>query len=1218
MANYSWKEIQSFNFTVNKILFANNMFVAVGDGGNIRTSNDGISWAQITTGLSGSVRLNAVTFGGGVWVVVGDYGTILSSTDNGNTWSSSGSITTNNMHFTDVDFGNNIFVAVSTGGSQDSASHGPPTNPIHAIYCSTLSGNAIGAWSFVQGSNAITSALGTTPTLIRYVRYSRSGVSSPWLAGRRGVGLNNLQQIYRNNTQPTTNNSWPQSGIFPNTVAGIGVLTGLFYVDNNFYILSRRSTGTGITELGVGEARVNMIDPTTTTPAPTNNFNSGINHDLHQMIAFNGQRLVVGNNGTMLISTGPATYVDYSDRPSGLTTQNLLTAAFGNDNLVIAGESGVSWVRTEVPNFLITASSNPTEGGTISGTGNFPQNSHINLIATPNSNFRHVRWEKDGDFAGGSPTLPIIVTGDAHYTAIFADSTIKPRILTNLSLQEDVYNTTAIDRRIEALNIVDANQQKQINSLLGSLIYLGRIEEANPNQNQLTNRALEILAQKGENEILLGHTLVDLNNIDWRWDGNSEWINVGNSNVDLSNISIFGSNGLTGGGNLTNSPLHIGLDSAPGFHVLAGPAELGSPSGTAAARPLTNRDLTGGVSSNIPGTGSFFLRMGDSSSSTAEQNDLRAPRWEQNISANNGGMFFGNSLTPDWGANAGNNLRLNFTGSGVTVSSSTGSESERIINIEISPPSAPETPATSTALGTVRFANYTALTSTIVSQADNTITGAVYPVRPVAITSGDTLNQMVVGVPTATVNALGLVPATAHIANTARVLAQTGGATGTLGWSTSSAVNTANLYLRTATGGVLEWGALPVISVAGNTGVSASTSAGAVTVSGVTVSSTVPGIVPTTGTGTGFKILTAAGMATPAWSAATAANQVLRTTGATAAGWGTLPTAAIASNTTGTQVLTAVNGGAPTWATSTTVPSGGGLHQFLRGPSGGAWDNRLSSEFQAGVDHATDSRASIQPNSICFKNGTSGNGNWLAGLNWVNNQLGLCTSAGILRLTGGNSGTRRVQIGLAGDEAIFNIDIGNDSSATASFLRRAEFVSGLFTTNIQGGTADSIGQLTMGNIGQYTGINGGTVLVRANGGTNSLQLQSVNGQVQISTAIAGASQGLTINGGSAIRTMIFEAEFIPPTNPSFPNFVSTQVTWAQATGLGTGLTSNNFIPIAGRIRNLNATNSAHRGWWHFNVGWGDEGLCGWGGAFMSSPDGQPHNTTIRISYIRRP
>ena len=75
--------------TLNDVLYANSLFMAVGNAGTIKTSSDGYTWVTKT---SGTIKdLNGVTYNSDLseWIVVGDDNAIITSTNNGNTWTSS-------------------------------------------------------------------------------------------------------------------------------------------------------------------------------------------------------------------------------------------------------------------------------------------------------------------------------------------------------------------------------------------------------------------------------------------------------------------------------------------------------------------------------------------------------------------------------------------------------------------------------------------------------------------------------------------------------------------------------------------------------------------------------------------------------------------------------------------------------------------------------------------------------------------------------------------------------------------------------------------------------------------------------------------------------------------------------------------------------------------------------------------------------------------------
>ncbi len=94
------------------VTHGNGLFVAVGQGGTILTSPDGVTWTPRASGTG--VSLCGVTHGNGLFVAVGDGGTILTSRD-GVTWTRRASGTTEDLYA--VTHGNGLFVAVGDGGT---------------------------------------------------------------------------------------------------------------------------------------------------------------------------------------------------------------------------------------------------------------------------------------------------------------------------------------------------------------------------------------------------------------------------------------------------------------------------------------------------------------------------------------------------------------------------------------------------------------------------------------------------------------------------------------------------------------------------------------------------------------------------------------------------------------------------------------------------------------------------------------------------------------------------------------------------------------------------------------------------------------------------------------------------------------------------------------------------------------------------------------------
>lgn len=73
--------------------------------------------------------------------------------------------------------------------------------------------------------------------------------------------------------------------------------------------------------------------------------------------------------------------------------------------------------------YTITATANPTNGGTVSGGGTYAQGSTCTLHATPNSGYSFVKWTKNGTQVSTNPNYSFTVTGNAAYVAHFQQNT---------------------------------------------------------------------------------------------------------------------------------------------------------------------------------------------------------------------------------------------------------------------------------------------------------------------------------------------------------------------------------------------------------------------------------------------------------------------------------------------------------------------------------------------------------------------------------------------------------------------------------------------------------------------------------------------------------------------------------------------------------------------------------------------------------------------------
>jgi len=97
---------------IGGVTYANGVFAAVTDQGNLLTSTDGLTWSSQS--IDKGVSLDSVAYGNGTWVVVGDKGTVLESAD-ARTWVAATPVTNNKLN--SVVYNGNVFIAVGDGGT---------------------------------------------------------------------------------------------------------------------------------------------------------------------------------------------------------------------------------------------------------------------------------------------------------------------------------------------------------------------------------------------------------------------------------------------------------------------------------------------------------------------------------------------------------------------------------------------------------------------------------------------------------------------------------------------------------------------------------------------------------------------------------------------------------------------------------------------------------------------------------------------------------------------------------------------------------------------------------------------------------------------------------------------------------------------------------------------------------------------------------------------
>ncbi|MDR3428270.1 hypothetical protein [Silvimonas sp.] len=170
------------------------VFVAVGANGAIVTSPDAATWTVQASGTAANLR--AISFNGTYYVAVGDNGAVLTST-NAYTWTIQPAPTTANLYGITYDSTNSTFYAVGSGGVILSSTDGwqwtlvtsNTTNDLYSIAFGNALFVAVGAnGTIMQSADGVTWAQQSSPT--NQNLYSVVYGSQFAAAGAGGVTLN--------------------------------------------------------------------------------------------------------------------------------------------------------------------------------------------------------------------------------------------------------------------------------------------------------------------------------------------------------------------------------------------------------------------------------------------------------------------------------------------------------------------------------------------------------------------------------------------------------------------------------------------------------------------------------------------------------------------------------------------------------------------------------------------------------------------------------------------------------------------------------------------------------------------------------------------------------------------------------------------------------------------------------------------------------------------
>jgi len=259
-----WTQIATINTSqLNAVKFFNEFSgIAVGQGGVWRSTNSGVNWVQVLTG----VNLNSVSFSAAnTGFVVGDSGKIYKTTDNGLSWNTQSSSTTVNLY--SVSFpsmntgysvgGSGIVLRTSNGGTSwnNQFTFG---NDLYEIKMKDINtGFIVGS----VNSEVVLSTANGGANWLPLVNVSGSSLKSITIIGISTIIAVGVNGRIRRTSNYGINWTFPASGTSQqlNSIVFLGQITG--YIAGNFGTILKstdegmnwtaQSSGTGFNLRGI-------------------------------------------------------------------------------------------------------------------------------------------------------------------------------------------------------------------------------------------------------------------------------------------------------------------------------------------------------------------------------------------------------------------------------------------------------------------------------------------------------------------------------------------------------------------------------------------------------------------------------------------------------------------------------------------------------------------------------------------------------------------------------------------------------------------------------------------------------------------------------------------------------------------------------------------------------------------------------------------------------
>lgn len=330
-----WTANTGHTVSFNRVIYTGSLFVAIGNGGHISTSEDGKVWTSRTSGTSANL-LDIIYIAGSGYIAVGSNSTVVTSS-NAISWTAYTVVASNTP---------GTFTSVATDGTNIRIGAYENGNVVHATSIASAIANNANSWAVV------TTVLGGTANQARYIAYG----NAQWVAAlRRGQSGAALLYTMPAGSPPTVGagiTEWPMA-------SGSGSPSRIRYINGSFWVITAEGVYNGnVTSTGGKVYLLGNTPPSTDytsnaiTPSPQI---AGV--DLWDIAPYGTSGVIIfANNGTAWYTTNsaatPIVWQQLDVGSANITTPLRSGALAGNDTangtLVVAGDQ-VRYTRYYAP-----------------------------------------------------------------------------------------------------------------------------------------------------------------------------------------------------------------------------------------------------------------------------------------------------------------------------------------------------------------------------------------------------------------------------------------------------------------------------------------------------------------------------------------------------------------------------------------------------------------------------------------------------------------------------------------------------------------------------------------------------------------------------------------------------------------------------------------------------------------------------------------------------